>query len=75
MLDLKNIDQKLQKTYVGKAATIAKKEFEIFDTMLFREKSEKLEPQIRKNWSRPSLVFIALTNTPSNNALLCSTIK
>ena len=54
MLDLKNIGQKLQKTYVGKAGTIAKKEFGIFDTMLFfRENSEKLEPQIRKNWSRP----------------------
>ena len=33
---------------------IAKKEFGIFETMLFRENSEKLEPQIRKNWSRPA---------------------
>ena len=23
--------------------------------MLFRENSEKLEPQIRKNWSRPKI--------------------
>ena len=52
MLDFKNIGQKLQKSYVGKAGTIAKKEFGIFETMLFRENSEKLEPQIRKNWSR-----------------------
>ena len=51
----KNIGQKLQKSYeyAGKAGTIAKKEFRIFETMLFRENSEKLEPQIRKNWSRP----------------------
>ena len=53
MLDLKNIGQKLQKTHVGKAGTIAKKEFGILETVLFRENSEKLEPQIRKNWSRP----------------------
>ena len=52
MLNLKDIGQKLQKSYVGKAGTIAKKEFGIFETMLFRENSEKLEPQIRKNWSR-----------------------
>ena len=45
MLDLKNIGQKLQKSYVGKAGTIAKKELGIFETMLFREDSEKLEPQ------------------------------
>ena len=44
--------QKLQKSCVGKAGTIAKKEFGIFETMHFRENSEKLEPQIRKNWSR-----------------------
>ena len=53
MLDFKNIGQKLQKSYVGKAGTIAKKEFGIFESMLFREISEKLEPPIRKNWSRP----------------------
>ena len=51
----KNIGQKLQKSYVGKAGTIAKKEFGISETMLFRENSEKLEPQIWKNWSRPKL--------------------
>ena len=32
---------------------IAKKEFGTFQTMLFRENSDELEPQIRKNWSRP----------------------
>ena len=32
---------------------VAKNEFRIFETMLFRENSEKLEPQIQKNWSRP----------------------
>ena len=53
MLEIKNISQKLQKSYVGKAGTIARNEFGIFETMLFRENSEKLEPQIRKNWSRP----------------------
>ena len=53
MLDLKNIGQKLQNNHVGKAGTITKKEFGIFETMLFRENSEKLEPQIRKKWSRP----------------------
>ena len=53
MLGIKNIGQKLQKSHVGKAGTIAKKEFGIFETMLFRENSKKLEPQIRKNWSRP----------------------
>ena len=53
MLELKNIGQKLQKSNVGKAGTIAKKEFGIFETMLFRENSEEVEPQIRKNWSRP----------------------
>ena len=53
MLGIKNMGQKLQKSYVGKAGTIAKKEFGIFETMLFRENSAKLEPQIRKNWSRP----------------------
>ena len=58
MLDLKNIGQKLQKTYVGKAGTIAKKEFGIFETMLFRENSEKLEPQIRKNSSRPNYEYV-----------------
>ena len=52
MLEIKNIGQKLQKSYDGKAGTIAKKEFTIFHTMLFRENSEELEPQIRKNWSR-----------------------
>ena len=49
--------QKLQKSYVGKAGTIAKKEFGIFQTMLFRENSEELEPQIRKNWNRPFVDF------------------
>ena len=53
MLGFKNIGPKLQKRYVGKAGIMAKKEFGIFGTMLFRENSEKLEPQIRKNWSRP----------------------
>ena len=53
MLEIKNIGQKLQKSYVGKAGTIAKKEFGIFQTMPFRENSEELEPHIRKNWSRP----------------------
>ena len=50
MQEIKYIGQKLQKSYVGKAGTIAKKEFGIFETMLFRENSEELEPQIRKNW-------------------------
>ena len=40
MLDLKNIGQKLQKTYVGKAGTIAKNGFGIFETLRFRENSE-----------------------------------
>ena len=53
MLNLKDIGQQLQKNHVGKAGTITKKEFGIFETMLFRENSEKLEPQNRKNWSRP----------------------
>ena len=55
MLEIKYIGQKLQKSYVGKAG--AKKEFGIFQTMLFRENSEELEPQIRKNWSRPILIL------------------
>ena len=54
MLEIKKLGQKLQKSYVGKAGTRANKEFGIFQTMLFRENSEKLESQIRKNWSRPS---------------------
>ena len=53
MIEIKNIGQIRQKSYVGKAGTIAKKEFGIFQTMLFRENSKELEPQIRKNWSRP----------------------
>ena len=53
MLGIKEYRPKTSKSYVGKAGTIAKKEFGIFETMLFRENSEKLEPQIRKKWSRP----------------------
>ena len=54
MLEIKKkLAKNFKKSYVGKAGTIAKKEFGIFQTMLFRENSEKLEPQIRKNWSRP----------------------
>ena len=59
MLGIKNISQKLQKGHVRKAGTIAKKEFGIFETMLFRENSKKLEPQIRKNWSRLVNIFIS----------------
>ena len=43
MLDLKNIDQKLQKSYVRKAGTIAKKGIRNFWNHAFLEK-------IRKNW-------------------------
>ena len=53
MQEIKDIGQKLQKSYVRKAGTIAKEEFGNFQTMLFRENSEELEPQIRQNWSRP----------------------
>ena len=35
MLEIKNIGQKLQKSYVGKAGTIAKKESGIFQTQFF----------------------------------------
>ena len=56
MPGIKKIGQKLQKSYVGKAGTMAKKESGIFQTMLFRENSEELEPQIWKNWSRPLFV-------------------
>ena len=54
MLKIKKYKPKTSKSYVGKAGTVAKKYFGIFETMLFGENSEKLEPQIRKNWSRPS---------------------
>ena len=60
MQEIKNIGQKLQKSYVGKAGTIAEKEFGIFQTMLFRENWEELEPQIRKNWSRPYEPFTTI---------------
>ena len=42
---------------VGKAGTLAKNEFGIFETQQFWENSEKLEPQIRNNWSRPHLPY------------------
>ena len=41
MLKVKNIGQKPQKSYAGKAGTIAKNKFRIFETMLFRGNSEK----------------------------------
>ena len=59
------------KTYVGKAGTIAKKEFGIFETMLFRENSEKLEPQIRKNLSRPNFASVSR----SQNLAFCNTYE
>ena len=67
--------QKLQKTYVGKAGTIAKKEFGNFETMLFRENSEKLKPQIWKNWSRPINVFFYCNTSSIALALYMLKIK
>ena len=53
MLEINIQAKNLKTSYIGKAGTIAKIEFGIFETMLFRGNSEKLEPQIWKNWRRP----------------------
>ena len=43
MLEIRKYRPKtFKKSYVGKAGNIAKNEFGIFETMLFRENSEKL---------------------------------